>query len=262
MDLGLKDRKVIVAASSDGIARAAAERFAAEGASVAMCSRDAKKLNAAAGQIRERYRAKIFAEPLDVTDAGAVNEFVQHVAQQFGGVDICVTNAGGPPAKMFFATTTEEWRRALELNFISVIHFARAVLPWMQKNRWGRLVTITSITVRQPVSDLIYSNAVRAGVLGLIKSLSNEFGKDGITVNNVGPGYTATDRLKQLIEKRSQEMGVSPAEYEVRLGSDAPLKRIGLPEEVADAIVWLASERASYITGQTLLVDGGLFKGL
>jgi 3-oxoacyl-[acyl-carrier protein] reductase len=262
VDLGLKNRSVIVAASSNGIARAAAEKFAAEGANVAMCSRDAKKLNAAAGLIRERYGAKVLAEPLDVTDAGAVEEFVKHVAADFGGVDVCVTNAGGPPAKMFFATTTEEWHRAVELNFMSVIHFARAVLPWMQKKQWGRLVTITSITVRQPVPDLIYSNAVRAGVLGLIKSLSNEFGKDGITVNNVGPGYTATERLKQLIGKRSQETGVSPAEFESRLGADAALKRVGQPEEVADAIVWLASERASYITGQTVLVDGGVFKGL
>ncbi len=262
MNLGLKDRNVIVAAASEGIARAAAEKFAAEGANVAICSRDAGKLNAAAAQIRERSTAKVLAEPLDVTDEKAVAEFVERVAIEFGGVDVCVTNAGGPPPKMFLATTTEEWHRAVELNFMSVIHFARAVLPWMQKNRWGRLVTITSITVRQPVSDLIYSNAVRAGVLGLVKSLANEFGKDGITVNNVGPGYTATERLKQLIAKRSQETGVSAADFEARLGSETPLKRVGQPEEVADAIVWLASERASYITGQTVLVDGGLFKGL
>jgi 3-oxoacyl-[acyl-carrier protein] reductase len=257
VNLGLKDRSVIVAAASEGIARAAAEKFAAEGAKVAICSRDA-----AAAQIRERYQAKVLAEPLDVTDEKAVANFVERVVAEFGGVDVCVANAGGPPPKMFLATTTEEWHRAVELNFMSVIHFARAVLPWMQKNRWGRLVTITSITVRQPVSDLIYSNAVRAGVLGLVKSLANEFGKDGITVNNVGPGYTATARLKQLIAKRSQELGISPADFEARLGGEAPLKRVGQPEEVADAIVWLASERASYITGQTLLVDGGLFKGL
>jgi 3-oxoacyl-[acyl-carrier protein] reductase len=262
VNLGLKDRSVIVAAASEGIARAAAEKFAAEGAKVAICSRDAAKLDAAAAQLRERYQAKVFAEPLDVTDEKAVADFVERVAAEFGGVDVCVANAGGPPPKMFLATTTEEWHRAVELNFMSVIHFARAVLPWMQKNRWGRLVTITSITVRQPVSDLIYSNAVRAGVLGLVKSLANEFGKDGITVNNVGPGYTATARLKQLIAKRSEELGISPADFEGRLGGEAPLKRVGQPEEVADAIVWLASERASYITGQTLLVDGGLFKGL
>jgi 3-oxoacyl-[acyl-carrier protein] reductase len=262
LDLGLKNRHVIVAASSDGIARAAAENFAAEGANVAMCSRDQTKLNAAAGQIRERYQARVLAEVLDVTDEAAVEAFVKHVVQEFGGVDVCVINAGGPPPKMFLATTTEEWHRAVEMNFMSVIHFARAVLPGMQKNHWGRLVTITSMTVRQPVPDLIYSNAVRAGVLGLVKSLANEFGKDGITVNNVGPGYTATERLKQLIAKRSQELGITPAEFEARLGVEAPLKRVGQPEEVADAIVWLASDRASFITGQTLLVDGGWFKGL
>ena len=262
MDLGLKNRSVIVAASSDGIARAAAEKFAAEGANVAMCSRDAGKLNSSAEQIRQKYGAQVIAEALDVADAAAVEAFVKRVAAEFGGVDVCVTNAGGPPAKMFFATTTEEWHRAVELNFMSIIHFARAVLPWMQKNKWGRLVTITSITVRQPVSDLIYSNAVRAGVLGLVKSLSNEFGKDGITVNNVGPGFTATERLKHLIAKRAQETGVTPEEFESKLGNEAPLKRVGQPEEVADAIVWLASDRASYITGQTVLVDGGLFKGL
>ena len=262
MDLGLKDRSVIVAASSDGIARAAAEKFAAEGARVAMCSRDAGKLNSAAKEIRDRHRAEVLAEALDVTDPKAVEGFVEQVAKEFGGVDVCVTNAGGPPAKMFFATTTEEWHRALDLNFMSVIHMARSVLPWMQKKHWGRIVTITSMTVRQPVSDLIYSNGARAGVLGLVKSLSNEFGKDGITVNNVGPGYTATERLKELIAKRSQDLKISAKEFEGKLGAESPLQRIAQPEEVADAIVWLASERASFITGQTILVDGGWFKGL
>jgi 3-oxoacyl-[acyl-carrier protein] reductase len=262
VDLGLKGRSVIVAASSDGIARAAAEKFAAEGARIAMCSRDAAKLNPAAADIRERYRAQVLAEPLDVTDPKAVEDFVQHVAKEFGGVDVCVTNAGGPPAKMFLATTTEEWLRALEMNVLSVVHMARSVLPFMQKKRWGRIVTITSMTVRQPVNDLIYSNGARAGVLGLVKSLSNEFGKDGITVNNVGPGYTATERLKELIAKRSKDLGISPNDFEARLGNETPMQRIAQPEEVADAIVWLSSERASYITGQTVLVDGGWFKGL
>ncbi len=262
MELGLKNRTVIIAASSDGIARAAAEKFAAEGAKLAMCSRDEAKLHAAAQTIRQRYSAEVFTAPLDVTDEGAVQGFADHVTQQFGGVDICVTNAGGPPAKMFLSTTTSEWHRASEMNFMSVIHFARAVIPHMQRQKWGRIVTITSITVRQPASDLIYSNAVRAGVLGLVKSLSNEFGKHGITVNNVAPGYTATERLNSLLQKRAAEAGISVEEYTLQLGADAALNRIGKPEEVADAIVWLASERASFITGQTLLVDGGLYKGL
>jgi 3-oxoacyl-[acyl-carrier protein] reductase len=163
---------------------------------------------------------------------------------------------------MFLSTTSEEWQRAVELNFMSVVHFARAVIPWMQRQKWGRIVTITSVSVRQPVGDLIYSNAVRAGVLGLVKSLSNEFGKDGITVNNVGPGYTATARLQQLVKKRAVDFNISEEEYLGRLGADAALKRVGEPDEVADAIVWLASDRASFITGQTVLVDGGLYKGI
>jgi 3-oxoacyl-[acyl-carrier protein] reductase len=262
LDLGLRNRSVIVAASSEGIAYAAAQKFAAEGARLAMCSRNSQKLNAVADEIRTRYAVDVIAKPLDVTDATAVQNFVEDVSERFGTVDVCVTNAGGPPPKMFLETTTEEWQRAIDLNFMSIVHFARAVMPYMQRNKWGRIITITSITVRQPVSDLIYSNAVRAGVLGLIKSLSNEFGRDGITVNNVAPGYTATARLNQLVQKRALELGVSEKDYFDRLGADAALKRVGEPDEVADAIVWLASDRASYITGQTLLVDGGLYKGL
>lgn len=262
MDLGLRNRSVIVAASSEGIAYAAAQKFAAEGARLAMCSRSSQKLNAVADEIRADYAVDVIAEPLDVTDANAVQNFVEHVGERFGTVDVCVTNAGGPPPKMFLETTTEEWQHAIDLNFMSIVHLARAVVPYMQRNKWGRIITITSITVRQPVSDLIYSNAVRAGVLGLIKSLSNEFGKDGITVNNVAPGYTATARLNELVKKRALELGVSEKDYFDRLGADAALKRVGEQDEVADAIVWLASDRASYITGQTLLVDGGLYKGL
>jgi 3-oxoacyl-[acyl-carrier protein] reductase len=262
VDLGLKGRSAIVCASSDGIARSAAEKFAQEGARVAMCSRDEKKLRAAADEIRNRHHAEIFAETLDVTSEKDVNDFVARVAAQFGGVDICVTNAGGPPPKMFLSTNTEEWRRAVELNFMSVVYFAHAVIPIMQKNHWGRIVTITSVATRQPVYELVYSNAVRTGVLGLVKSLSNEFGKDGITVNNVGPGYTATNRLKQLVQNRAAEESISEEDFFKRLGSQAALQRVGEADEVADAIVWLASDRASFITGQTLLVDGGLYKGL
>ena len=262
MDLGLRNRSVIVAASSEGIARAAAQKFAAEGVRLAMCARDREKLIAAVREIRALHPMEVIAEPVDVTDAVAVHRFVEHVAKRYGGVDVCVTNAGGPPAKMFLETTSEEWRRAVEMNFMSIAHLAREVLPYMQRNKWGRIVTITSMAVRQPVADLIYSNAVRAGVLGLVKSLSNEFGKDGITVNNVAPGYTATARLNDLAKKRAQELGISEKDYFDRLGAESALLRVGRPEEVADSIVWLASERASYITGQTLLVDGGVYKGL
>jgi 3-oxoacyl-[acyl-carrier protein] reductase len=204
----------------------------------------------------------VLAEAFDVTDAGVVSRFVAAVAEKFGSVDICVTNAGGPPAKGFLAASLEEWQRALEMNFLSTVYFAREVIPYMQRKRWGRIITLTSITTKQPVTDLVLSNAVRAAVVGLVKSLANEFGKDGILVNNVGPGFTATDRLKELATTRAAASGGSEREIFDGWAADAPLKRLGEPREVAETIVWLASERASYITGQTLLVDGGMYKGL
>jgi 3-oxoacyl-[acyl-carrier protein] reductase len=262
MNLGLKDRVALIAASSQGIGRATAEAFAAEGSRVAMCARNEQTLQAAADKIRKQYQVEVLAEALDVTNAALVSQFVASVAEKFGSVDICVTNAGGPPAKGFLSASLEEWQSALELNFLSTVYFAREVIPHMQRKKWGRIITLTSITTKQPVADLVLSNAVRAAVVGLVKSLANEFGKDGILVNNVGPGFTATDRLKELAAARSSASGTSEKEIFNAWAADAPLKRLGKPREVADTIVWLASERASYITGQTILVDGGMYKGL
>lgn len=262
METGLKGRVAIVAASSQGIGRATAEAFGAEGCRLAMCARNATALEAAAEKIRKQSGVEVYPANFDVTHPGAVHTFVDAVVEKFGSVDICVTNAGGPPAKGFMAASIEEWRKAVDANFLSTVYFARAVIPHMQKKRWGRIVTLTSITTKQPVPDLVLSNAVRAAVVGLIKSLANEFGKDGITVNNVGPGYTATDRLKELARARSTAQGKSEDEIFAFWANDSALKRVAEPREVADAIVWLASERASYITGQTLLVDGGAYKGL
>ncbi len=262
MNLGLKDRVALVAASSQGIGRATAEAFAAEGCRVAMCARNQQTLHAAAERIRQQHNVEVLPEAFDVTDPAAVSRFVAAVAEKFGSVDICVTNAGGPPAKGFLAASLEEWQRALELNFLSTVYFAREVIPHMRRKHWGRIVTLTSITTKQPVADLVLSNAVRAAVVGLVKSLANEFGKDGILVNNVGPGFTATDRLKELAVARSSASGKSEREIFEEWAADAPLKRLGEPREVAETIVWLASERASYITGQTVLVDGGMYKGL
>ena len=253
---------MIVAASSEGIGRATAEAFAREGAQVAMCARTESKLRQAEKEIKSATGSEVYAEPLDVTDPSAVQRFTENVAKRFGRIDVCVTNAGGPPAKNFLSVSTDEWRKAVEMNFLSVVYLAKAVIPYMQRHRWGRIITITSVSVKQPVADLVMSNAVRAGVVGLVKSLSNEFGKDGLLVNNVAPGYTATERLKELAGVRALAAGSSQDEIYRQWSAEIPVRRVGQPQEIADAIVWLASERASYVTGQTLLVDGGIYKGL
>ncbi len=262
MDLGLKSKVAIVAASSQGIGLATAAAFAAEGCKVAMCARNEQTLARAAEDIRKQYSAEVFASALDVADAAAVRQFVEAVVLKFDGADICVTNAGGPPAKGFLASSVEDWRKAIDANFMSTVYFAQEVIPHMQRRRWGRIITLTSITTKQPLADLVLSNAVRAAVVGLVKSLANEFGKDGILVNNVGPGFTATDRLQELAKSRSAASGTPEKQIFEGWAADAPLQRLSEPAEVADTIVWLASDRASYVTGQTVLVDGGMYKGL
>lgn len=262
MEAGLKGRLAIVAASSQGIGRATAKALAAEGCNLAMCARNPEALSKAGDEIRSAYLVEVYTQPLDVTDLNALQSFVEFAAQRFGRIDICVANAGGPPAKGFLATSEDEWRRAFELNMLSTVTLAQAVIPHMQRRKWGRIIVISSVAVKQPVPDLVLSNAVRIGVLGLVRSLANEFGKDGILVNNVGPGYTATDRLLNLAAARAKISGDPEQKFFDAWSADSPLGRLGTPEEVADAIVWLASERASFITGQTILVDGGAYRGI
>jgi len=262
MDLGLQRRVAIVAASSQGLGFAVAQALAAEGCNLAMCARNADRLRAAAEQISTSQNAEVFDRALDVTDRAAVEKFILDTAARFGRVDICVASSGGPPAKEFLKTTPEEWQQAVAGNLFSVIYFAQAVLPHMQRNRWGRIITITSITTKQPEPKLVLSNGVRTGVMGLVRSLANEFGKDGILVNNVGPGYTATDRLKNLARMRAASGGEAEEQIWRGWSAASPLNRVGEPRELADTVVFLASERASFITGQTILVDGGAYKGL
>jgi len=262
MDLGLKDRVALVAASSTGLGKAVALGLAREGAKLALCARTQSTLDATAEEIRRETGVEVLARALDVTVYAHVREFVAEAAAHFGRLDICVANAGGPPSKTFAETTVEDWHAAAELNLMSTVYLAKETLPRMQQRRWGRFIPITSVTVKQPMEGLILSNAVRCGVGGLIKSLANEYGPSNVLVNNVCPGFTATARLVSLAETLAEKTGVSPQDIEQRWARQAPLGRVGQPEEFANLVVFLASERASYITGTSIAVDGGSVKGL
>ena len=262
METGLKDRVAIVAGSSQGIGRAIALAFAAEGAHVALCARRREVLDVVAAEVRSRFGVDAFSQALDVSDDAAVRAFVDAAQTHFKRIDICVPNAGGPPAKPFLATTMEEWERAWQLNLRSTVSFCQAVLPYMQQRHWGRIVTLTSYTVKQPVPELVLSNTIRAGAMGLVRSLAGQFGRDGITVNNVGPGFTATSRSRSLLETRAKSQGVTVEVVQASLEKEIPVGRMATPEEVAAMFVFLASEAAASVTGQTFLVDGGSYKGL
>jgi len=261
MDTGLKGKVVLVAGASQGMGRATALAFAHEGARVAICGRTERTLAEAAAAIGQSG-SEVLHVVADVSREDSVKHLVAEVTRKLGPVDVCVANAGGPPPRAFLAASSEDWQNAFAANFMSVVYLAREVLPQMQKKKWGRFITITSTTVKQPVPDLLLSNSIRPAVVGLIKSLTQEFGRDGITFNNIGPGYTTTDRLSELAKVRGAAAGVGEQEIYERWAADVPLRRLGKPEEIADAIVWLASERASYVTGQSILVDGGIYKGL
>jgi 3-oxoacyl-[acyl-carrier protein] reductase len=262
MDFGLKGRAAIVAAASTGLGFAVAKELAQEGAEVAICARTSTALEQAAAAIRRATGREVFWQALNVTDAGAVKNFVDAVEKRFGRVDICVTNAGGPPAKKFLEISLDEWRAAVDLTLLSAVYFAREVLPQMRKNRWGRLLTITSVSVKQPIGGLLLSNSLRAAVTGLARTLANEFGADGITVNNVCPGYTLTERLNELADKVANDACVPREEVLERWGAEVPLGRLARPEEFAALVAFLASERAGYINGATIAVDGGWVKSL
>jgi 3-oxoacyl-[acyl-carrier protein] reductase len=262
VDLQLKDRVALVAASSQGLGKAVALGLAREGARLALCARTDSELQKTAAEIRAETGVEVIARAVDVTVHEDVRAFVQEAVQAFGTVDICIANAGGPPSKSFAETTIAEWEKAADLNLMSTVYLAKETLPLMQARRWGRFIAITSMTVKQPVDGLILSNSIRCAVSGLVKTLSNEYGPYNVLVNNVCPGYTATARLMDLASTIAAREGVTSSDVEDRWGRQTPLRRIGRPEEFADLVVFLASERASYITGSSIAVDGGFIKGL
>lgn len=262
MDLGLSDKVALVAAASRGLGRAVAEELAAEGADVVICARGEEALHATRDEIAARTHARVFAVAANLSDPADVERVVAAAVREMGRIDVLVTNSGGPPAGPFESHTPAAWSAAIRQNLESVLNLVRAVLPGMRQREWGRIVNITSISVKQPVDNLILSNSVRAAVTGFARTLANEVAADGITVNNVLPGYTRTKRLEELAERTALNQGVSVDEIRAGWEREAPMGRLGEPREFAAAVAFLASERASFITGVSLPVDGGWIRAL
>jgi len=262
MDLEIEGKVAFVAAASKGLGRAVAEELAREGASLVLCARNAENLNLVAGQIAETSGVSVLSVAADVSNAEDIARAVQSGIEKFGRGDILVTNAGGPPAGRFEDLSREMWEAATRLTLNSVLELTRAVLPGMKERRWGRILNITSIAVKQPVDNLMLSNSLRAAVTGFARTLANEVATDGITVNNILPGYTRTERMEELARTASAREGISEAEASAKWEAEIPMKRLGEPREFAALAAFLVSERASYITGTSIPVDGGWIRSL
>lgn len=257
MDLGLDGKAALVGGASRGIGRATAFGLAREGCRVAICARGREQLEATAAEIRAETGAQVSAIVCDMSLSDDIRSFVAAAMAEFGRLDIVVNNAGGPPPGPFDAHDEATWQQALNQNFLSVVRTVREALPHLRAGGGGRIINITSVAVKEPVPGLILSNAARLGVVGLAKTLSRELGPNGITVNNVCPGLTMTDRMRELYGDRAEEAGRSLEEVLEDEARRIPLRRIGRPEDIAALVVFLASEAAGHISGTTIQVDGG-----
>lgn len=261
MDLGLRGKVALVPASSSGLGRAVALVLADEGARLVICSRDAAAIEAVAAEARQRG-AEVLAMTADVSRAPEIERLVRATVERYGGIDVLVTNAGGPPAGTFDRFSDDEWQAAFELTLMSAVRLIRASLPSMRARGGGTIVCMSSSSIKQPIPNLLLSNVMRAGVAGLAKTLADEVADDHIRVNTIVPGRIATPRVEHLDRVNAERAGVDVAVVEQREAARIPLRRYGSPEEFADAVAFLASERASYITGATVQVDGGMIRSL
>lgn len=261
MDLGLRGKVALVAAASRGLGRAIADELANEGASLVLCARGGERLEYARAAIAERG-VDVHAVGADLATAGGVERVVQEALGRFGRVDVLVTNAGGPPAGAFEAHDWDTWARAVDLTLRSAVELTRAVLPGMKERRWGRILNVTSISVKQPVENLVLSNSIRAAVTGMARTLATEVAGYGITVNNLLPGWTRTERVDELAQANAAKQGITADAYRERIAAEIPMHRLGEPREFAALAAFLASERASYITAQSIAVDGGWIRSL
>ena len=259
MDLGLKGRVAMVAAASKGLGRAVAEALAREGCRLSICSRSTDNLDGARHTI-EDAGGEVLAVACDVSNPGDLERWVEATTATFGQVDILVTNTGGPPAAKFLQLSEEQWQNGIDSTLMNVVRLARLVIPDMQSRKWGRIVNITSLVAKQPLELLTISSTLRAGLSALTKTLADQVARDNILVNAVLPGHILTDRQTHLNEIRSKELGISIEEYAGRVEQSIPMGRFGRPQEIGETVAFLCSERASYITGVSLQVDGGIIR--
>jgi 3-oxoacyl-[acyl-carrier protein] reductase len=262
MDLGLKGKTALVCGASRGLGYASAWELAREGANLVVCSRDESAIRAAAEKIKSETGAAVLAVAADVSRVETAERLAGEALKEYDRIDILVNNAGGPPPGRFEAHDDSAWLAAFELNLLSAVRMCRAVIPAMRAVGGGRIVNITSVAVKQPIDGLILSNSVRAGVIGLAKTLANELAGDNILVNNVCPGFILTDRTRSLFENRARNEGRTPAEVQAAVAATIPLGRLGEPRELGALVAFLCSARASYLTGASIQVDGGLLKAL
>ncbi|MCD4817950.1 MAG: SDR family oxidoreductase [Candidatus Cloacimonetes bacterium] len=262
MDLQIKDKIALITAASKGLGKAVALRLSQEGAKVIICSRNKESISKTEQEISQKTGGIVKSYFCDVTNEEQVAQMIDGIIKKFGKIDILVTNAGGPPSGGFGDFEIDDYRKAFELNLLSTINLCKKVIPTMKKDAWGRIVMITSISVKQPIDNLILSNTARTGVIGFMKTLSNAVAVDNITVNSICPGYTKTDRVENLAKNFAQKNNSTETSFYEKLESNIPMKRIGTTSEFAQTVAFLASEGAGYITGVSLKVDGGFSKGL
>jgi 3-oxoacyl-[acyl-carrier protein] reductase len=258
MNLELKNRVAMIAAASKGIGKACAQALAAEGCRVSICARRLDELDQARAEIADC--GEVLAVPADVTVPADLAHWHIRTLERFGQVDILVTNTGGPPVARFMDLTDEQWQAGVESTLMNVVRLSRLVIPGMQERRWGRLIHLTSMVAKQPVDELTISSTLRSGLSGLTKTMANQLGPDNITVNAVLMGFCLTDRLAHLAEVRHREQGITLEEYYQKAAADVPLRRFADPREVGETVAFLASGRASYITGVSLPIDGGVIR--